>query len=57
MNKSITVFLLLMLVFYLLIAFVTLHTDFRLWSLETRLMYALFVPPICFMLSYVEKEL
>lgn len=57
MKKSIIVFISLMLVFYLLIAFVTLHTDFRLWSLETRLMYALFAPPICFMLSHVEKEL
>lgn len=43
-----------MFVIYLLVSFVTLHIDFRLWSLETRIMYALFAPPICFMLSYTE---
>lgn len=57
MNKSITVFLLLMLATYLLIAFATLHIDFRLWSVETRIVYALFAPPICFMLSHAVKEL
>ena len=46
MNKSIKVFILSMVVFYLLIVFVTLHINFILWTENTRLMYALLAPPL-----------
>ena len=46
MKKSITVFLLSMVVIYLLVAFVTLYIDFRLWHQGVRIMYALFAPCI-----------
>ena len=46
MKKSITLFLLSMVVLYLLVAFVTLQLDFRLWTESTRLMYALLAPPL-----------
>jgi putative effector of murein hydrolase len=51
MNKSITVFTVSMVVLYLLIAFVTLHIDFRLWHNGARIMYALFGPTISALLA------
>ena len=46
MNKSIAVFILSMVILYLLVAFVTLHIDFRLWDNGARIIYALFGPII-----------
>ena len=46
MNKLIGIFTVTMVILYLLIAFVTLHIDFRLWHNGARIMYALFGPII-----------
>lgn len=51
MNKLIAVFTSSMVILYLLIAFVTLHIDFRLWNEGTRIMYALFGPIISALLT------
>ena len=43
-HKKIFYFIGSMVAIYLLIAFTTLKIDFRLWSIEVRLMYSMFAP-------------
>jgi len=44
MIKKIIRFIALMLFIYLMIAFTTLHFDFRLWQMEVRFFYAAIAP-------------
>jgi hypothetical protein len=57
MGKKVTTFILSMIGFYLLIAFVAWQIDPSMWDIEVRVMYAVFAPMLSSLITWNPADL